>query len=106
MSTLMCEKSCRGIGICQGWRRTWQWTFDCWQYRQSRVQAAASAAKPRQTYFEDNNTRRESAGVGNVVDGKKNFFAERDGDYWAKLAHGGIAEEVVLPFLAGTDFER
>ena len=53
----MCEKRHCGIGICSGWRRTWRWTFDCWQSRQSRVQAAASAAKPRQTYFRDSNRR-------------------------------------------------
>ena len=40
------------------------------------------------------------------MDGQKNFFAERDGDYGAKLARGGIAEKVLLSFSAGTDFER
>ena len=50
--------------------------------------------------------RRKSAGVGNVVDGKKNFFPEKDGDYGAKFARGGIAEKVLLSFPAGTDFER
>ena len=44
--------------------------------------------------------------MGNVGDGKENFFAEKDGDDGAKLAHGGIAEKVLLSFSAGTDFER
>ena len=39
------------------------------------------------------------------MDGKKNIFAERDGDDGVNNACGGIAEEVVLTFQARADFQ-
>ena len=46
-----------------------------------------------------------SARVGNVVDGKKNFFAERNLDDGAKNACGVVAEQVVLTHPARTDLQ-
>ena len=73
------------MGIFSGWRRTWRWTFDCWQSRQSRVQVAASAAKPRQTNFEDNNRREASLpGWAMLWIERKTFLRKGSGTLWRK----------------------
>ena len=40
------------------------------------------------------------------MDGKEDFFAERDWDDGAKDAGEGVAEKVVLTFLARTDLQE